>query len=74
MALYISHLYLCIRKFSVKNFLQEVPQKSCGAKLITLTNQPDPRPPPTSGAYSQSNVFSPQPVENIDGYQSGWNF
>ena len=67
-----SHMasYLCIRKFSVKNF----PQKRCGAKLVTVTNQPVSRLPPSSYAYCQAKKIYPQPVESIDGCRYGWNF
>ena len=42
----------CLRKFSVKNFPIRISPQKCGAKLATVTNQPDLRP--TSYAYSQA--------------------
>ena len=40
--------FLCIRKF---------PPKKCGAELVTVTNQPVARPPPTCYAYSHAIHF-----------------
>ena len=37
-----------------KMFPQELSTTKCGAKLVTVTNPPVPRPPTTSSAFSQA--------------------
>ena len=52
------HHISALESFLLRIFLQElIPNKNCGAKLVTMTNQPDPRPPPIFSAYSQAKHF-----------------
>ena len=54
-----------LEKFPSRILPQEFPLKKCGVKLVTETNQPVARPPPTSYVYSQAKHFSLQPVKSI---------
>ena len=56
------HHIFALENFPSRIFLQESPpppkkKKKCGAKLVTVANQPVARPPPISYAYSQANSF-----------------
>ena len=42
--------------------------QECGARLVTVTNEPVPMPSTTSYIFSRKTFFSFELVENIDSY------
>ena len=69
--LHISALENTALENIVKYFPTRIFPKTCGAKLIALTNEPVARTALTS---SGQNKISPQPVESIDDYRYGLRF
>ena len=55
---------LCIKKFPRKNF----PPRKCEAKLVPVASEPVSK---LLFHTFRRNIFSLQPVENMDGCQSG---